>query len=159
MTPNIFERIRRWLQESGVTFRVLHHEPVYTSEQAAEARGTPLASGAKALIVKAGERFIFLVLPADRKADSRKVKELLGVKDLRFATPEEIEKLTGGLKPGSIPPFGSFFRLKTYCDKALGENKSINFNAGDHSTSVQMTYEDYVTVENPDLVDVTQAPP
>jgi Ala-tRNA(Pro) deacylase len=156
MAANVFDRIRRWLQESGVAFRVLHHDPVYTSEEAAAARGTPLASGAKALVVKAGERFVLLVLPADRKADSRKVKDALGIKELRFATPEEVDKLTG-LKPGSIPPFGTFFRLQTYCDPALGENRSINFNAGDHSTSVQMTYEDYVRVENPKLIDITSA--
>ncbi len=154
MAATVFDRIRRWLQESDVAFRVLHHEPVYTSEQAAEARGTPLSSGAKALVVKAGERFVLLVAPADRKLASRKVKEALNVKELRFATPEEVEKLTG-LKPGSIPPFGSFFRLQTYCDPALGENRSINFNAGDHSTSVQMTYEDYARVENPKMLEIT----
>ncbi len=154
MAANVSDRIRRWLQESGVAFRVFHHEPVYTSEEAAAARGTPLASGAKALVLKAGERFILLVAPADRKLVSRKVKEALGTKELRFATPEEVEKLTG-LKPGSIPPFGSFFRLPTYCDPALGESRSINFNAGDHSTSVQMTYEDYVRVEKPSLLEIT----
>src|SRR5207249_9679638 len=115
---------------------------------AAAARGTPLSSGAKALIIKAGEPFVLLVLPADRKLDNRKAREVLGVRALRFATREEVEGLTG-LQPGSIPPFGSLFGLPTYCDPALGDNSSINFNAGDHSISVQMNYVDYARVENP----------
>ena len=150
----VFERLESWLKELGVSFNVLRHQPVFTSEQAAAVRGTSLASGAKALVVKAGEHFVMLVLPADRKLDSRKARETLGVKALRFATKEEVQELTG-LQPGSIPPFGSLFQLPTYCDPALAENASINFNAGDHSISVQMSYVDYETVEKPSLVTVT----
>ena len=56
-----------------------------------------------------------------------------------------------GLEPGSIPPFGSLFGLPTLCDERLGENETINFNAGDHSISVSMQYEDYVRVESPEV--------
>jgi Ala-tRNA(Pro) deacylase len=150
MSQSVFERLHERLQRHGVHFAVLRHEPVFTSEQAAAVRGTPLSSGAKALIVKAGERFVLLVLPADRKLDSRKAREALGAKALRFATKEEVLQLTG-LQPGSIPPFGSLFDLPTYCDPALADNASINFNAGDHAISVQLTYADFVAVEQPAL--------
>jgi Ala-tRNA(Pro) deacylase len=146
--PAIFDRINDWLEQAGVPFTVLRHEPVYTSEQAAAVRGTALSSGAKALVVKIGELFVLLVLPADRKLDSRKARAALGGKVLRFATREEVEGITG-LQPGSIPPFGSLFGLTTYCDPALGANPEINFNAGDHAISVQMTYEDYKRMEKP----------
>ncbi len=153
-SPTVFERLHDWLSKSGRTFSVLRHEPVYTSEQAAAVRNTPLSSGAKALVVKAGERFVLLVLPADRKLDSRKARAALGVRDLRFASREEVERVTG-LQPGSIPPFGSFFQLPTYCDPALGENETINFNAGDHAISVQMAYAVYVELEGPTLAALT----
>jgi Ala-tRNA(Pro) deacylase len=76
------------------------------------------------------------------------------VKSLRFATKEEVEQITG-LQPGAIPPFGSLFGLQTYCDPALGENATINFNAGDHAISVQMTFADYVKLEKPAMVAIT----
>ncbi|MCI0465365.1 MAG: hypothetical protein L0Z62_51245 [Gemmataceae bacterium] len=151
---SVFERLHEWLTQNGVEHTVLRHEPVFTSEQAAAVRGTPLASGAKALVMRAGEGFVLLVLPADRKLDSRKARTALGVKSMRFASPEEVEQLTG-LKPGSIPPFGSLFGLKTYSDPALGENDSINFNAGDHSISIHMTHADYLTLETPALIEIT----
>src|SRR6266436_3232112 len=116
--PSVFERLYDWLGQSAVPFTVLRHEPVYTSEQAAAVRGTPLASGAKALVMKADEDFLMLVLPADRKLDSRKARAALAVKSLRFASPAEVEQLTG-LQPGSIPPFGSLFGLRTCCEPAL----------------------------------------
>ena len=73
---------------------------------------------------------------------------------VRFATKDEVEQLTG-LQPGSIPPFGSLFGLKTYCDPALGQNASINFNAGDHAISVQMPYSEYIRVETPVTATIT----
>src|SRR5437764_321325 len=154
MAAGVVERIEAWLQRDGVPFTVLRHEPVYTSEEAAAVRGTSLASGAKALVVKAGDAFVLLVLPADRKLDSRKARAGLGVKALRFATREEVEQLTG-LQPGSIPPFGSLFNLPTRCDPALAANTSINFNAGDHSVSVAMTYADFLAAEQPLLTELT----
>ena len=148
---SIFDRLHSWLEQRGVPFTVLRHEPVFTSEQAAVVRGTALASGAKALLVKAGDKFFLLVLPADRKLDNRKARSGLGARALRFATREEVEQLTG-LQPGAIPPFGSLFGLPTRCDPALADNPSINFNAGDHAVSVQMTCADFLAVERPALV-------
>jgi Ala-tRNA(Pro) deacylase len=154
MATSVFERVEERLRQGGAAFTVLRHEPVFTSEQAAVVRGTSLASGAKALVVKAGDRFVLLVLPADRKLDSRKARDVLHVKALRFASKDEVQELTS-LQPGSIPPFGSLFGLPTYCDPALGENASINFNAGDHAISVQMSWQDYVRVEQPQPAVVT----
>ena len=118
-------------------------------------RGISLSSGAKALVVKAGEEFLLLVLPADRKLDSKKAKTSLGIKALRFATRDEVEQWTG-LQPGSIPPFGSLFGLPTCCDLGLALNESINFNAGDHCVSVQMRYADFIAVEKPRIVPVSK---
>lgn len=113
-------------------------------------RGTPLASGAKALICRADDRFVMIVLPADRKLASKAVRQAAKIKSLRFASRDEVEQLTG-LQPGSIPPFGSLFDLPTWCDERLSEQPRINFNAGDHSISISMAYEDYLAAEQPKL--------
>src|SRR5437867_1357901 len=52
MEAGVFDRLHEWLQQKGVSFTVLRHEPVFTSEQAAAVRGTSLSSGAKALVMK-----------------------------------------------------------------------------------------------------------
>ena len=70
MVETAFDRVESLLKQHSITFQELRHEPVYTSEEAARIRGTPLASGAKALIVKGEEGFIMFVVPADRKLDS-----------------------------------------------------------------------------------------
>lgn len=150
MPPSVFERVETLLNQQGIAFQVLRHAPVCTSEEAARVRGTPLSSGAKALVCKGEAAFVMFVLPADRKLDSHAVRQAKGWRKLRFAAREEVLELTG-LAPGSIPPFGSLFSLPTLCDQRLGENEVINFNAGDHSISVSMRYVDYIQVEKPEL--------
>lgn len=146
----VFDRLDALLRENNARFDVTRHAPVFTSEEAAQVRGTSLASGAKALICKVDASFVMFVLPADRKLDSKRTRKQLKARSMRFASHEEVLEITG-LKPGSIPPFGSLFGLKTYCDERLRDETVINFNAGDHSISISIAYAEYERVERPEL--------
>ena len=148
--PLVFDRIAALLERHGVAYDVLRHVPVFTSREAAEIRGTPLASGAKALICKGDDRFVMFVMPADLRLASRAIRRSQGWRKLRFASKEEVLEMTG-LEPGAIPPFGSLFDLPTLCDRRLADNPSINFNAGDNSVSISMAYDDYVATEKPHI--------
>ena len=154
MSESVFSRVENLLKQRGVSFELLRHQPVFTSEQAAAVRGVALSTGAKALICKADDGFVMFVLPGDRKLDGKRVRQALGIHALRFATPDELRELTG-LPPGAVPPFGSLFGLQTHCDARLAENERINFNAGDHSISVSLRFTDYLQVENPSLASFT----
>ncbi len=150
MSESVFSRVETLLKQQGASFGVLRHPPVFTSEAAAAVRGVALCTGAKALICKVDARFVMFVIPADRKLDSKRVRQALGIRALRFATPDELRELTG-LTPGAVPPFGSLFGLPTHCDSRLAENQRINFNAGDHTISVSLACADYLQVEKPSL--------
>lgn len=151
----VFERIEEFLHARGVAWEVMRHEPVFTSAEAAAVRGTSLASGAKALIVKVDDTLELYVMPADRKLASKKVRAARHVRRVRFATAEEVLERTG-LRPGSIPPFGSLIGFETICDPKLGEHETINFNAGDHTVSISMRYADYLAAEGPTIAEITQ---
>ena len=141
-------RLRQQLDAAGVTYRHFEHEPVYTSEQAAHVRGTDPHSGAKALVLKGDDGFVLAVIPADLELDGPAFRKHIGSRKLRFATRDELFQLTG-LTPGAVPPFGSLFGLSTLSDERLAENEFINFNAGSHSESLQISYVDYVQCERP----------
>ncbi len=145
---NVLDRLIEQLDARQIPYDVLHHEPVFTSEEAARVRGTTLASGAKALICKADQQFVLIVLPADRRLASKQVRKSESIRSLRFASREEVAELTG-LQPGSIPPFGSLFDLPTWCDEDLARQSTINFNAGDHAVSISMRYADFAAFEQP----------
>lgn len=150
-SPPVFERLKAVLASAGVDFTHTHHEPVYTSADAAAIRGVSLRSGAKALILKGNDDFFMAVLPADLALDSSRLRKAIGSKRMRFANKDEVLEITG-LTPGSIPPFGSVFGLTTVCDARLSENERINFSAGSHCDSLQIRYDDYIAYENPRIV-------
>jgi Ala-tRNA(Pro) deacylase len=154
----VFDRLRKLLEERGVPFESMTHEPVLTSAEAAHVRGTSLASGAKALMVKAADKIVLFVLPADRRLDRKKVWTVLGSKSFRFLDQTELLDLTG-LETGAVPPFGSLFGVPTLCDQALGAHREINFNAGERTVSIKMAYDDFLVAEEPELGDFSEAPP
>jgi len=139
----VSERLERWLHEAGVAFEVLEHAPVRTSEEAARVRGTRLEQGAKALVVRAGDRFVQCVLPAHLKADNAALRAITGTRKLRFATRDELHELTG-CEPGAVPPFGNLFGLPVLLDEALSRNDRVAFNAGSNSLSITMRCDDLI---------------
>jgi Ala-tRNA(Pro) deacylase len=139
---DLTQRLIALLEKNEADFRVMHHEPVRTSEEAAQVRGTPLEQGAKALVFHADDRVVLLVLPANRRIDSRAFKRAFGVKNLRMVSAEELFELTG-LEQGAVPPFGHLLGLPTFVDERLIELPQISFNAGSRTTSVILAVPDY----------------
>ena len=145
----VVNKIKAILNDNSVLFETFEHEPVRTSEDAAKLRhGYTLKQGAKSLIVKVkepgkGKRFAMLVVPADKKFDTDKIKNKLNLTDIRFATEQEVLEITDGILLGGVPPFGRLFGLDVFVDRELFDNERIVFNAGDRSYSVAMKASDY----------------
>lgn len=154
---SIFQRIITLLDGANVTYRHLHHEPTPTSADSARVRGEPIEIGGKALLVKAGDTFVLLVMSAARRLDNAAMKRRLGTKRTRFATAEEMRDLTG-LVPGSVPPFGQpILPFPLYVDQSILRQPRIAFNAGSMTDSIILSIEDYrrvAVIESE--VDVTQ---
>lgn len=129
-------------------YKEYEHVSVLTSEEAANVRGTKIEQGAKALVMYADKKPILLVLSASTSADLHTFKQLYSIKDLRMASKEEVKQITN-LEVGSIPPFGSIFKIPTHVDNKLGNNEEIVFNAGLRTKSIMVKYLDWLRLENP----------
>lgn len=149
-----YEAIIGLLDEAHVQYERFEHEPVHTSEEAAAVRGVSMSQAAKALLFKTKEgNFVLVVLPGDKRADSRKLKDHLHTKSIRFATPEEVEEHMG-CKIGSCYPLGVIAGLHTLVDTSLAQNKEIFFNPGRHDVSIKMKYTDYQTLADAEIVQI-----
>lgn len=153
----IVHKITQQLKDNQLWFETFEHEAVRTSEEAAKVRtGYSIDQGAKAMIVRVkksevDKKFVMLVVPGSLRFDERKVKVMLGVKDIRFASESEVDSITGGVLPGGVPPFGNIFGLEVFVDPKLLENEKIIFNAGDKSFSVAMKSEDFLKLVKPKI--------
>ncbi len=144
----VLAAIRTLLGNAGVAFVEKQHEPTFTSEQSAAARGEPLSAGAKALLVTGDGRWALFVIPADRKLDSAAARQALIARKIRFATAGELLERTG-LVPGSVPPFGRpVLDVDLFVDPAVRQSPKVAFNAGSLTTSIVLAAADYARVCN-----------
>ena len=154
------EKILKLLSENEIWHETFEHEAVRTCEQSALTRpGYTQKNGAKAIIVRIkrskNDKFLMMfVFPADQKFNTKKAKTILGAKDIRFATAEELESTTNGILPGAVPPFGQLFGLKILADPSLFNNEKIVFNAGDRCFSVAIKSEDYRLLAKPQVASI-----
>lgn len=152
------------LNKSDIQYQLLEHEPCRSSEESRKTRalaGGGDVIGAKAILMKMARRggyrdFGVFVLPGDRKLDGKAIKKHLpDVKSVRFCTTEEMAEVTGGLAPGTMPPFGSslFPYISILCiDENLFDHKRLGFNAARLDRSIVMETNDYLNVASPDSV-------
>ncbi len=149
----MFEKIKKWLNSKSISFKEINHSETKTSEESAIARGEKLDIGGKALVVKVNDEFGIFVLSAAKRLNSLAIKKYFKTKKMRFASTEELYKLTE-LKPGSVPPFGKpIIELKLYVDNSILDNTKIAFNAGSLTDSIIMDTNDYIKLSNPVIFD------
>jgi len=93
--PESHGKIIKMLKDKKIKYKLSEHKAVRTSEEAAEARGVTLASGAKAILLKdtgkklalEGVPYYLAISSASNKFDSKTFKKLINCKSLRFALP------------------------------------------------------------------------
>ncbi len=141
--------IRAKLDAVGVQYRHLTHAPTHTSQESAAARGEPLENGAKAIVAKVDGDFRLLVMSAAARLHTATSRASLGVRDIRFATLDELKALTG-LEPGGVPPFGRpILPLDLYVDEGIPALERVAFNAASLTESIIMSAKDYLAVARP----------
>lgn len=149
-TSKVFDEIINLLKKNNIIYQLFEHEPVYTSTDAAKIRQTKETQGAKALVFLADKKPVLLVLPGNKKVDTKIFKKNFGIRDLSFAKPQQVLELTG-LEIGAIPPFGNVMNLPTYVDKSLLDEEEIAFNAGSHTKSIKMKTQDFIKLCQPEV--------
>jgi Ala-tRNA(Pro) deacylase len=151
MSAETLALIKSLLVSHAVPFREVHHPPTRTSEESARARGEDISIGGKAMLIKVEDDYRLFVLSAAKRIDSQKIKHRFNARRIRFATTDELQRLTG-LVPGSVPPFGKpVLPFDLYVDESIIANEKIAFNAGLLTTSIIMRRDDYIRVATPEI--------
>ncbi len=163
------------LTSAGASFSLLEHAPTRTSAESAAVRGAPLASGAKAMLLKAGKAlphgspFVLAVLSAARRADLKALRGALGAKSLSLAGADDLWRLTR-CAPGAVPPFASVFAgvqaragepapqpVLTVADASIGALETLNFNIGLRGEScVGLSAAAYLALEAPPVLSFSE---
>lgn len=153
--------IKSLLDEKQAWYETFEHEPVRTSEEAAKVRtGYTIEQGAKALLIEVlykgtkDKEALMCVIPGSARLHNSKLKQLLNIKEYRFVSEDRVRKITAGVEPGGVPPFGNIFGVKVFVDQHVVANEKIIFNAGDKRFSIAILSRDYLDLVKPQVVDI-----
>jgi len=141
------------LNNSGVKYEVLHHNPAYTAQKMAAEEKEPGKYVAKPVVVKADGKFVMCVLPAHLKVDFDKLKKQLSVSKVILADESELAEQCKDCETGAEPPFGNLYNMETVMDRTLEEDDHILFQAGSHEEAIKMGLSDYKRLAKPRILE------
>ncbi len=147
------QRLEEMLQTCQVAYERQQHPGAVTAQELAAAIGVSGRSVAKVVVAKERDGYVMAVLPAACVLDLDRLKGLIGHGDIRLATVEEVERVTGGVPAGAIPPFGALYGLRTFLDLALANQPEITMPAGDFASSLRMSTREYLRLAEARVAD------
>lgn len=150
------KKIKDYLSENAVNYRHKTHPVAFTSQEIAAVDHVPGKELAKTVILRADERLIMALLPADRIIDMAALKKEIGCRKLVLAFEREFIERFPACKPGAMPPFGKLFGLPLYCDRSLSKELEIEFNAGTHADTIRINFAEFERLETPVLLDFSE---
>ncbi|MEQ8815664.1 MAG: YbaK/EbsC family protein [Thalassobaculum sp.] len=146
-------RLVGYLDAVGAGYRVVSHAAEGRSEEISVIRGNHPSQALKAMVValkNAGTDFGLAVLPGDRRVDFDALARAFGARKVRFAAPEDAQRLTGCVM-GSVPPFSFHPAVPLVADPSIQINQEVCFNAARLDRSIFMPLADYLKAAEPRL--------
>ncbi len=133
------------LDAEGVNYELIPHAHTETALDEAEALGVEPAHVAKTIILTTRAGFVRAVLPASKRLNLDKVRDLLDTPGARLASEQAIADAYPGFELGAVPPFGGP-RDQVLLDGRLCVHESVVIEAGCHDESVRIRTKDLVRI-------------
>ena len=155
-TPTAGEaRASAALAASGIEHTITRHGRVGSLEEAAAARGVEPQDIIKTLVVRrAGDDYLFVLVPGGREISWPKLRALLGVN--RMSMPDAaVAKEVTGYERGTITPFGSTTALPVVADATVA-GRLISIGAGAHGVAATAHSDDVLRALDAQVADVTE---
>ena len=150
-------QVQATLAALNATYRVVNIDPAFTHTAAYCAHyGYPMDQSANAILVASkrprGHNAVCVVLATTRLDVNRRVRSLLGVKKLSFASAELTSELTG-METGGVTPFGLPDELPVYVDSRVVALEEILVGGANRSTKIFVDPEVFRRMESARIVE------
>jgi Ala-tRNA(Pro) deacylase len=141
------------LDAAEIEYSVVPHRRTERAVDEAEALGVPPSAVAKTIVLSAPDGFVRAVLPAPEHLDLRKVRDVLGRKDVELATEAQLSGAYPDYELGAVPPL-SGSRDRVLLDKQLSAQETVLIEAGVHDASLKLRTKDLVAYTRASIVDL-----
>ena len=137
--------LEKYLIDQGVAYELVTHPRTPSSTRTAQAAHVSGECVAKTVVLHDKEGYVLAVVPATHRVELEALQGLLD-RRLNLATEEEIAGLFSDCDVGAVPPVGAAYGLEVVLDESLGGLPEICFEAGDHTSLVQVSAGDFETL-------------
>lgn len=154
------ERVTRWLEERGVEFELVDHAETFSAGDEARAARVPAGHVAKTLALHDAGSYRLVVIPASRRLDLARLRQLTGGSPhLRLATEHQMERDFPDFEVGALPPLGPLLPAPEIVDVKLLYHDRVLCGAGDHRHAVSLDPRELLRVAEPQVADICERLP
>jgi Ala-tRNA(Pro) deacylase len=150
--------IKSELEQQGIPYEERHHPEVFTSQAVAQCEHMSGHRVAKVVVAIADGRPIELILPASRQVNLERVREIVGAREVRLASEQELEKQFGECETGAIPALRHWRGVDVLMDSFMRVQGKILIQAGTHSDAVSVDFDDWFHLVQPWVASFSQRP-
>jgi Cys-tRNA(Pro) deacylase len=148
------EEVRQFLTSHGLEKQI--HTFTNSTENAylaAEALGVELGQIVKSVVFLADAEPVLVLMSGDMNVDTKKFKNLLGVRKARIADAETVQAITG-YPVGAVPPVAHRQSIPTYLDESLNRFPKIYPAAGTTRNMFSTTFDELLRLTAAEIVHV-----
>jgi Cys-tRNA(Pro)/Cys-tRNA(Cys) deacylase len=141
---------------AGVPHRVVRTERASSAEESARFQGIETRQLLRTIVVRRGEDdYLFVLVPAGRRFDWPKLRDVLGVRRMSLPDAEEARDVTG-YERYTITPFGSTRAWPVIADAATADEPVVSIGGGAFGVSLHLAPADLVAALDAQVADVSQ---
>lgn len=142
---------------AGIPHRVVRTERGTSAEGSAALQGIETRQLLRTIVVRRGEDdYLFVLVPAGRRFDWPKLRELLGVKRMTLPDADEAQTVTG-YERYTITPFGSSRAWPVVADAAIVDEPVVSIGGGGFGINLHLAPVDLITALRATVADVSRA--
>ena len=142
-----YDKVKEYLNALGIQFKIVEHEPAYTTEEADKYIEGHEGVRTKTMFIcnKKKTNYYMIIMDDSKRLDMNKFKEIVSEKQMKMASEEALkEKL--GIEPGMVSPFGLLNNdekdVKIYMDKQIITEEIMTFHPNDNTKTFFITTKD-----------------
>ena len=143
------------VEAAAIPHRVVRTERASSAEESARFQGIETHQLLRTIVVRRAEDdYLFVLVPAGRRFDWPKLRELLGVRRMTLPDAEEARSVTG-YERYTITPFGSTRAWPVVADAAIAAEPVVSVGGGGFGINLHLAPSDLVAALGAQLADVS----
>ena len=146
--------LMRTLTELEVEFEPRRHQRTDTAMAEARALQAAPERVGKTVVVHTPEGMVRVVIPASERLSLPKLRDSIGLDEIRFATEAELGAAYPAFELGAVPPFGGPGGERVVIDRRVAALEWVIVEAGSHSDSLRLATADLVRITDATVADV-----